>query len=99
MGISHSHSVDWHTLFSEDWQKGWMHSGIVELTDKRFAFEAPGGGALLFLETKTGKIERVEIPVAAAHGIFSVLMGDKVEPRRKWIEDNVKFTLEENTVF
>ncbi len=22
-------------------------------------------------------------------------MGDKVEPRRKWIEDNVKFTLEE----
>ena len=27
------------------------------------------------------------------------LMGDKVEPRRKWIEDNVKFTLEENTVF
>jgi DNA topoisomerase 4 subunit B len=26
-------------------------------------------------------------------------MGDKVEPRRKWIEDNVKFTLEESTVF
>ena len=26
-------------------------------------------------------------------------MGDKVEPRRKWIEDNVKFTLEEATVF
>ena len=25
--------------------------------------------------------------------------GDKVEPRRKWIEDNVKFTLEEATVF
>ena len=23
-------------------------------------------------------------------------MGDKVEPRRKWIEDNVKFTLEES---
>jgi topoisomerase-4 subunit B len=22
-------------------------------------------------------------------------MGDKVEPRRKWIEDNVQFTLEE----
>ena len=77
MGISHSHSVDWHTLFSEDWQKGWMHSGIVELTDKRFAFEAPGGGALLFLDPRTGKIERVEIPVAAAHGIFSVLNGNE----------------------
>jgi len=29
----------------------------------------------------------------------SVLMGDKVEPRRKWIENNVKFTMEEETVF
>ena len=27
----------------------------------------------------------------------SVLMGDKVEPRRKWIENNVKFTMEEET--
>jgi len=26
-------------------------------------------------------------------------MGSKVEPRRTWIEDNVKFTLEEATVF
>ena len=25
--------------------------------------------------------------------------GDKAAPRRQWIEDNVKFTLEENTVF
>ena len=29
----------------------------------------------------------------------NVLMGDKVPPRRKWIEDNVKFTLEESGVF
>ncbi len=29
----------------------------------------------------------------------SVLMGDKVPPRRKWIENNVKFTLEEDGIF
>ncbi|WEV60110.1 DNA topoisomerase IV subunit B [Streptococcaceae bacterium ESL0729] len=34
--------------------------------------------------------------VAQAERRVSVLMGDKVEPRRKWIEDNVKFTLEED---
>lgn len=37
--------------------------------------------------------------LARAERRVSVLMGDKVEPRRKWIEDNVKFTLEESTIF
>ncbi|NLQ49291.1 DNA topoisomerase IV subunit B [Streptococcus mutans] len=37
--------------------------------------------------------------LARAERRVNVLMGDKVPPRRKWIEDNVKFTLEENTVF
>lgn len=36
---------------------------------------------------------------ARAERRVNVLMGDKVPPRRQWIEDNVKFTLEENTVF
>ena len=26
----------------------------------------------------------------------SVLMGDKVEPRREWIEDNVQFSMEDD---
>ena len=26
----------------------------------------------------------------------SVLMGDKVEPRKEWIDENVEFTLEDN---
>ncbi|HGA3603464.1 TPA: DNA topoisomerase IV subunit B [Streptococcus agalactiae] len=37
--------------------------------------------------------------LARAERRVNVLMGDKVPPRRQWIEDNVKFTLEENTVF
>ncbi|MQW23800.1 MULTISPECIES: DNA topoisomerase IV subunit B [unclassified Lactococcus] len=37
--------------------------------------------------------------VAQAEKRVAVLMGDKVEPRRKWIENNVKFTLEEDSIF
>ena len=49
-------------------------------------------------ETRT--LIRVTIEdLARAERRVNVLMGDKVEPRRKWIEDNVKFTLEEVTVF
>ena len=49
-------------------------------------------------ETRT--LLRVTIEdLARAERRVNVLMGDKVEPRRKWIEDNVKFTLEEATVF
>ena len=49
-------------------------------------------------ETRT--LIRVTIEdLARAERRVNVLMGDNVEPRRKWIEDNVKFTLEEATVF
>lgn len=37
--------------------------------------------------------------LARAERRVNVLMGDKVEPRRKWIEDNVRFTLEESSAF
>ncbi|TWT16526.1 DNA topoisomerase IV subunit B [Streptococcus sp. sy010] len=49
-------------------------------------------------ETRT--LIRVTIEdLARAERRVSVLMGDKPAPRRQWIEDNVKFTLEEATVF
>ena len=37
--------------------------------------------------------------LARAERRVSVLMGDKPAPRRKWIEDNIKFTLEETGCF
>ncbi|QZT30410.1 DNA topoisomerase IV subunit B [Streptococcus suis] len=49
-------------------------------------------------ETRTLICVTIE-DLARAERRVSVLMGDKVEPRRKWIEDNVKFTLEEATAF
>lgn len=45
-------------------------------------------------ETRT--LIRVRIDdLAKAEKRVSVLMGNKVEPRRKWIESHVEFTMEE----
>ena len=47
-------------------------------------------------ETRT--LIRVTIEdVARAERRVTTLMGDKVEPRRKWIESNVDFGMEEDT--
>ncbi|MEI4394584.1 DNA topoisomerase IV subunit B [Streptococcus suis] len=52
------------------------------------------------MNPETRSLIRITIEdLARAERRVSVLMGDKVEPRRKWIEDNVKFTLEEATAF
>ncbi|HHK1020844.1 DNA topoisomerase IV subunit B [Streptococcus pyogenes] len=52
------------------------------------------------MDPETRTLIRVTIDdLARAERRVSVLMGDKAAPRRQWIEDNVKFTLEENTVF
>ena len=46
-------------------------------------------------ETRT--LIRVNIQDAAlAQRRVDVLMGDKVEPRKEWIDENVEFTLEDN---
>ena len=48
------------------------------------------------MDPKTRSLIRVNIQDAAlAEKRVSVLMGDKVEPRKEWIDENVEFTLED----
>ncbi|KSU85514.1 DNA topoisomerase IV subunit B [Fictibacillus sp. S7] len=50
------------------------------------------------MDPETRTLIRVKIDDAArAEKRVSVLMGDKVEPRRKWIEEHVEFGLNEDT--
>ncbi|TLS36835.1 DNA topoisomerase IV subunit B [Pseudalkalibacillus caeni] len=50
------------------------------------------------MDPETRTLVRVKIEdVARAERRVSVLMGDKVEPRRQWIESNVAFGIDEDT--
>lgn len=46
-------------------------------------------------ETRTLVQVRIDDPAQAERRV-TTLMGDKVEPRRKWIESHVQFSLEED---
>ena len=49
------------------------------------------------MNPETRSLIRVNIQdVALAEKRVSVLMGDKVEPRKEWINENVEFTMEDN---
>ena len=49
------------------------------------------------MDPETRNLIKVNLTDASlAERRVSVLMGDKVEPRKAWIEENVKFTLEDN---
>ena len=52
------------------------------------------------MNPETRSLIKVNIQdVALAEKRVSVLMGDKVEPRKEWIEENVEFSLEDNYRF
>ena len=65
----------WQTLFAGEWQEGWMHSGIAQLQDGRLVFEAPGGKALIYLDSTTGLHVKVPVDIAAAHHILPAFIG------------------------
>ena len=49
------------------------------------------------MNPSTRSLVKVDInDVALAEKRVSILMGDKVEPRKEWIEENVDFTLQDN---
>ena len=49
------------------------------------------------MDPKSRSLIKVTINDAAlAEKRVHVLMGDKVEPRKEWIEENVDFTMEDN---
>ena len=51
------------------------------------------------MNPQTRTLIQVTIDDAAiADRRVSVLMGDKVEPRREWIEENVQFSLEDSFI-
>lgn len=49
------------------------------------------------MDPETRTLIRVRIDdIARAERRVATLMGDKVEPRRKWIEKHVEFTMEDD---
>ena len=49
------------------------------------------------MDPKTRTLIRVTIEDAAlAEKRVNVLMGDKVDPRKEWIEENVEFSMEDD---
>ena len=49
------------------------------------------------MDPETRSLIKVNIGDAAlAEKRVSVLMGDKVEPRKEWIEENVEFSFDDN---
>ena len=78
-----------------------MLSGLIPIAHKTKLVMTSTPSALMEANDTMDPSHRTLIQVGIEDGMkaerrVSVLMGDKADLRRKWIEDNVSFTLEDN---
>ncbi len=89
-----------HYAWNEEDRKKIISESKVKLETQRYKGLGEMNAEQLWETTmnpETRSLIKVNITDAAlAEKRVSILMGDKVEPRKEWIEENVQFTLEDN---
>ena len=89
-----------HYAWSDEERKEILAKSKVKLETQRYKGLGEMNADQLWETTmnpETRSLVKVNInDVALAEKRVSVLMGDKVEPRKEWIEQNVEFSLEDN---
>ncbi len=97
------------TYSQKEFYYAWTKEELDEITSKKKNYQLQrykGLGEMnadqlweTTMNPDTRSLIQVKISdVALAEKRVSVLMGDKVEPRKEWIEENVEFSLEDNYV-
>jgi topoisomerase-4 subunit B len=95
------------TLNGKDIKYAWTNEELRSITDGKANYEVQrykGLGEMnadQLWETTMDPVKRTLIKVeitdaSLAEKRVSVLMGDNVEPRKEWIEENVEFSLEDD---
>ncbi len=89
-----------HYAWTDDERKEILSNSKIKLETQRYKGLGEMNAEQLWETTmnpETRSLIKVNIMDAAlAEKRVSILMGDKVEPRKEWIEENVQFTLEDN---
>jgi len=89
-------------VWTDEERKEIMEKSKVKLETQRYKGLGEMNADQLWettMDPNNRSLVKVNINDAAlAEKRVSVLMGDKVEPRKDWIEENVDFTLEDNYV-
>lgn len=89
-----------HYAWTDEERKGILSKSKIKLETQRYKGLGEMNAEQLWETTmnpETRSLIKVNIIDAAlAEKRVSILMGDKVEPRKEWIEENVQFTLEDN---
>ncbi len=89
-----------HYAWTDDERKSILAQSKIKLETQRYKGLGEMNAEQLWETTmnpETRSLIKVNIIDAAlAEKRVSILMGDKVEPRKEWIEENIEFTLEDN---